>query len=147
MRGFFSLSLGSMISIHQLVKTMWKSVIAVSIGASLGSLLRWQLGLKLNSIFPALPLGTLSANLIGAYVIGFALAYFSRMPQLSPEMRLLIITGFCGGLTTFSTFSAEVFSQLQNNQLLWAFRTALVHMVGSLLFTFAGFVSLQLSRS
>ncbi|AKR43968.1 fluoride efflux transporter CrcB [Methylophilus sp. TWE2] len=125
---------------------MWKSVIAISVGASLGALLRWQLGLKLNSLLPALPLGTLSANLIGAYIIGFAIAYFSQLPQLSPEARLLIITGFCGGLTTFSTFSAEVFTQLQNSQILWALRTTLVHIVGSVLLTFLGFVSFQLSR-
>ncbi|WP_018987084.1 fluoride efflux transporter CrcB [Methylophilus methylotrophus] len=125
---------------------MWKSVIAISVGASLGALLRWQLGLKLNSLVPALPLGTLSANLIGAYIIGFAIAYFSQVPQLSPEARLLIITGFCGGLTTFSTFSAEVFTQLQNSQILWALRTTLVHIVGSVLLTFLGFVSFQLSR-
>lgn len=125
---------------------MWKSVIAISIGASLGALLRWQLGLKLNSLFPALPLGTLSANLIGAYIIGFAIAYFSQIPQISPEARLLIITGFCGGLTTFSTFSAEIFTQLQNSQMLWAFRTAIVHMFGSVLLTFLGYISFQLSR-
>ncbi len=125
---------------------MLKSVIAISVGASLGALLRWQLGLKLNSLLPALPLGTLSANLIGAYIIGFAIAYFSHVPQLSPEARLLIITGFCGGLTTFSTFSAEVFTQLQNSQILWALRTTLVHIVGSVLLTFLGFVSFQLSR-
>ncbi|WP_124553560.1 fluoride efflux transporter CrcB [Methylophilus methylotrophus] len=125
---------------------MLKSVIAISVGASLGALLRWQLGLKLNSLLPALPLGTLSANLIGAYIIGFAIAYFSQVPQLSPEARLLIITGFCGGLTTFSTFSAEVFTQLQNSQILWALRTTLVHIVGSVLLTFLGFVSFQLSR-
>ncbi len=125
---------------------MLKSVIAISVGASLGALLRWQLGLKLNSLLPALPLGTLSANLIGAYIIGVAIAYFSQVPQLSPEARLLIITGFCGGLTTFSTFSAEVFTQLQNSQILWALRTTLVHIVGSVLLTFLGFVSFQLSR-
>ncbi|MGQ2966486.1 fluoride efflux transporter CrcB [Methylophilus sp.] len=125
---------------------MWKSVIAISLGASMGALLRWQLGLKFNSVFSALPLGTLSANLVGAYIIGVAIAYFSQIPQISPEARLLIITGFCGGLTTFSTFSAEVFTQLQNSQILWAFRTMLVHVVGSVLLTFLGFVSFQLSR-
>jgi len=122
-------------------------VIAISVGSSFGALLRWQLGLKLNSLFPALPLGTLSANLAGAYIIGFAIAYFSQSPQISAEARLLIITGFCGGLTTFSTFSAEVFTQLQNSQILWALRTTLVHIVGSVLLTFLGFVSFQLSRS
>lgn len=125
---------------------MWKSVIAISVGASLGALIRWQLGLRLNSLFLALPLGTLSANLIGAYIIGFTIAYFSQIPQISPEARLLMITGFCGGLTTFSTFSAEVFTQLQNSQIFWALRTTLVHVVGSVIMTFMGFVSFQLSR-
>jgi fluoride exporter len=126
---------------------MWKSVVAISMGASLGALLRWQLGLKLNSLLPDLPLGTLAANLIGAYIIGFAMAYFSQVPQISPEARLLIITGFCGGLTTFSTFSAEVFTHLQNSQMLWAFRTTLIHTLGSVSLTFLGFISFQLSRS
>ena len=125
---------------------MWKSVIVISLGASLGALLRWQLGIKLNHLFPALPLGTLSANLLGAYIIGFAIAYFSQANQLSPEVRLLIVTGFCGGLTTFSSFSAELFIQLQNNQVLWAFRTMLVHVMGSLLLTYAGFLSYSLTR-
>ncbi len=125
---------------------MWKSVIVISLGASLGALLRWQLGIKLNHLFPALPLGTLSANLLGAYIIGFAIAYFSQANQLSPEVRLLIVTGFCGGLTTFSSFSAELFIQLQNSQVLWAFRTMLVHVMGSLLLTYAGFLSYSLTR-
>lgn len=86
---------------------MWKSVIAASVGAALGALLRWWLSLRLNALFPAIPPGTLAANLMGAYVIGAAIAFFAGFPALSPEWRLLIVTGFCGGLTTFSTFSAE----------------------------------------
>ena len=85
---------------------MWKSIFAISLGAALGALLRWQLGARLNSIFPTLPPGTLMANLIGGYIIGLAVAYFAYAPDISPEWRLFIITGFCGGLTTFSTFSA-----------------------------------------
>ena len=75
---------------------MWKSVLAIAIGSALGALLRWQLGDKLNSLFPAIPPGTLTANLIGAYIIGLAIAFFATFPAISPEWRLLIITGFCG---------------------------------------------------
>jgi CrcB protein len=92
---------------------MWKSVLAVAVGSALGALLRWSLGMKLNGLLPGVPPGTLAANLIGAFVIGAALAWIAASPGISPEWRLLITTGFCGGLTTFSTFSAEVFAAWQ----------------------------------
>lgn len=92
---------------------MWKPILTISLGAALGALLRWQLGLRLNTLFPSLPPGTLTANLIGGYIIGLAVAYFAQAPNIAPEWRLLIVTGFCGGLTTFSTFSAEVVTLLQ----------------------------------
>ena len=95
---------------------MWKSILAVAIGATLGALLRWQLGTRLNSIFPTIPPGTLAANLIGAYVVGLGIAFFATFSAISPEWRLLVITGFCGGLTTFSTFSAEIATLLQQGQ-------------------------------
>jgi len=90
-----------------------KSILVISLGAAVGAVLRWALGLKLNSLLPELPPGTVVANLVGAYIIGIAIAYFATSPSISSEWRLLIITGFCGGLTTFSTFSAEVVSLLQ----------------------------------
>ena len=117
---------------------MWKPIIAISLGASLGALLRWQLGLKLNTFFPFLPPGTLTANLIGGYIIGFAIAYFAQTPDIAPEWRLLIITGFCGGLTTFSTFSAEVVTLLQDGRLAWAMGSIATHVAGSLAMTLAG---------
>jgi|SRR5579871_399593 len=126
---------------------MWKSILAISIGASLGALLRWWLGSRFNQTFPPIPPGTLAANLIGAYVVGLAVAFFSSFAALAPEWRLLVITGFCGGLTTFSTFSAEVVSLLQEGQGLWAGVAALAHLVGSLIMTFAGIGTMGLIRS
>lgn len=126
---------------------MWKTVLAIALGAALGALLRWFLGLKLNSLFPAIPPGTLAANLIGGYIIGVAIAYFALAPAIAPEWRLLIITGFCGGLTTFSTFSAEVVSLLQQGRPGWALGAVAVHVAGSLLATFAGMVSWQWLKS
>lgn len=122
---------------------MWKPILAISFGAALGAILRWQLGLKLNSIFPALPPGTLAANLIGGYFIGLAVAYFAQEPNIAPEWRLLIITGFCGGLTTFSTFSAEVVSLLEDDRLALAMGSIATHVIGSLAMTLAGLASWQ----
>lgn len=126
---------------------MWKPIFAISLGAALGALLRWQLGLKLNSIFPSLPPGTLAANLIGGYFIGLAVAYFAQEPNIAPEWRLLIITGFCGGLTTFSTFSAEVVSLLEDDRLAWAMGSIATHVVGSLAMTLAGLATWQLFKN
>lgn len=117
---------------------MWKSVLAICAGASLGALLRWWLGVRFNSHFPTIPPGTLIANLVGAYIIGLAIAFFATYSAVPPEWRLFIITGFCGGLTTFSTFSAEVITLLQQGQPLWACAAAAAHLCGSLIMTFAG---------
>jgi len=122
---------------------MWKPVLAISLGSAVGALLRWTLGTQFNSVFPTAPLGTLLANLIGAYIIGLAIAYFAQAPEIAPEWRLLIITGFCGGLTTFSTFSAEVLSLLQQGRLGWGLAVIAVHVSGSLLMTLAGLASWQ----
>lgn len=122
---------------------MWKSILAVSLGAALGALLRWVLGLKLNTLLPSMPPGTVVANLVGGYIIGAAIAFFANSPGLAPEWRLLIITGFCGGLTTFSTFSAEVVVLLQQGRVAWAMGTIATHLAGSLLMTLAGLWSVQ----
>lgn len=122
---------------------MWKSILAVSLGAALGALLRWVLGLKLNTLLPSMPPGTVVANLVGGYIIGAAIAFFANSPGVAPEWRLLIITGFCGGLTTFSTFSAEVVVLLQQGRLAWAMSTVATHLAGSLLMTLAGLWSVH----
>ena len=117
---------------------MWKSIVAVSVGASAGAVLRWWLGDRLNADFPLLPPGTLAANLIGGYVVGAAVAFFASFPALPPEWRLFVITGFCGGLTTFSTFSAEVVGLLQRGQPVWALAEVATHVGASLIMTLAG---------
>ena len=114
------------------------SIIAVFIGAGLGACLRWWLGLVLNPVFPTLPFGTLAANLVGGFLIGIAAVGFSIKSGLPPEMRLLVITGILGGLTTFSTFSAEVVSLIERGQLGWALASAGVHLSGSLTLTWLG---------
>ena len=122
---------------------MIKPIIAIAFGAGCGAVLRWGLGLKLNALFPAIPLGTLAANLLGGYIVGLAVAYFAQMPGLSPEWRLLIITGFCGGLTTFSTFSVEIVTLLQQGRMLVAMSAIGIHVIGSLLMTLAGIATWQ----
>ena len=125
---------------------MWKSILAISIGAALGALLRWVLSDKLNHLFPTLPPGTLAANLIGAYLVGLAIAFFAFYSAIAPEWRLLVITGFCGGLTTFSAFSAELVPLLQQGRLSWALGAVALHVVGSVLMTFAGIATITWAR-
>ena len=125
---------------------MLTAVTAISLGAALGALLRWALGLGLNQAFPALPLGTLLANLVGGYLIGLAMAVFAQMQDLPPEWRLFVITGFLGGLTTFSTFSAEVVTALNQGRLGWAAVTVSAHVIGSLGLTLLGLATPTLLR-
>ena len=123
---------------------MMKSLIIIAVGASLGAWLRWLLGMKLNALFPTIPPGTVVANMVGGYIIGLAIAFLAASPTLSPEWRLLIITGFCGGLTTFSTFSAETVALIQEGRLLWALGSISLHVLGSLAMTAAGLLSYQM---
>jgi CrcB protein len=120
--------------------------IAVGAGAALGAWLRWGLGLWLNPVYPAIPAGTLAANLIGGYLIGIAIAFFAQHPGIAPEWRLLLITGFLGGLTTFSTFSAEVVTMITRGQFLWALATSALHLLGSLSATGLGLLTYKLIR-
>lgn len=112
--------------------------LAVGVGAALGAWLRWILGYLFNALYPMIPPGTLAANLIGGYLIGVAVAFFGAHMELPPEWRLLAITGFLGGLTTFSTFSAESVTLL--TQARWAMAAAHIgaHLAGSILATLAG---------
>lgn len=114
---------------------------AVGIGAAVGAWLRWGLSLAFNARIESLPLGTLAANLVGGYLIGIAVALFQDMPQLAPEWRLLLVTGFLGGLTTFSTFSAEAVVLLQRGAYGWALLHAGVHLLGSVALCIAGFAT------
>jgi len=114
------------------------SMIAVFGGAGMGALLRWWLGGLLNPVFPTIPLGTVAANLIGGLLVGAASAYFTHNAGLPPEWRLLIITGFMGGLTTFSTFSLEVVTLLSRQEYAWALGAASLHLTGSLVLTAIG---------
>ncbi|GIZ53981.1 fluoride efflux transporter CrcB [Noviherbaspirillum aridicola] len=114
------------------------SFLAVGLGAALGAWLRWGLGLWLNALHPALPVGTLAANLGGGFLAGCAFAFFSAAPGLAPEWRLFIVTGLLGGLTTFSTFSAEAMGLLQRGEYAWALGHSALHLVGSIAFCIAG---------
>ena len=120
--------------------------LAVGTGAAIGAWLRWWLGFMLNAFLPALPLGTLVANLVGGYLMGLAMGIFSLTSSFSPEVRLFVITGFLGGLTTFSTFSAEGVTLLARGQYGWAITHILTHVLGSLAMTGMGILTIQLIR-
>ena len=113
------------------------AVAAICVGASLGALARWGLGLWLNPVV-LLPMGTLAANLVGGYLVGICVAVFAALPQLDPVWRLALVTGFLGALTTFSSFSAEVVAMLMQQRYGLALATAALHLLGSLLLTVAG---------
>lgn len=126
---------------------MWISVLAIGAGAAIGANIRWLLGLWLNALFPAIPPGTLVANWLGAWLIGLAIGLFAWLPQLAPEWRLFLITGMLGALTTFSTFSAEMFTNLQAGRWAMAFAGIAVHVIGSLFMTGLGIATLALIRN
>ena len=117
--------------------------IAVGFGAALGAWLRWGLSLWLNDRHAWIPLGTLAANLIGGYCVGLVLAWLSLQADLSPQWRLFLVTGLLGGLTTFSSYSAEVVSLMQRGSVGWAVGLALLHLAGSLLLTWLGFLTVK----
>lgn len=117
--------------------------LAVGLGAALGAWTRWGLSMWLNDRHASLPLGTLVSNLIGGYCVGLAVAGLATHPDLSPQWRLFIVTGLLGGLTTFSTYSAEVVGLLQRGEPAWALLTAGLHLAGSLLLTWLGIATVR----
>jgi len=120
------------------------ALLAVFVGAGCGACLRFALGETLNRVVPQLPLGTLAANLIGGYLVGVAIAFFAWRTDVSLLWRVALITGFLGGLTTFSTFSAEVVNAFGRGEPGWAVGTAVAHLAGSLLLTVLGIATVRL---
>ena len=125
---------------------MLNSMILVGAGAAAGAVLRWLLGLGLNGLFPAIPPGTLVANLLGGYLMGVAMEALSAPLGMAPELRVLLITGFLGGLTTFSTFSGEVVRLMQQGRLALAGAEITAHVAGSVLLTMLGIASVMALR-
>lgn len=121
-------------------------LIAVGLGATLGAWLRWLLSITLNASIPQLPLGTLIANLVGGYLMGVCMAWIASAQQLSPELRLILTTGFLGGLTTFSTFSAEAVDMMHRGLYGNAGLHIACHVIGSLIMTMLGIWSFNLLR-
>jgi len=118
---------------------VFQLLLAVFIGGGTGSVARWLLSMRFNLLHQQIPFGTLAANLTGAFIIGLGLAWFNRMTHIDPVWKLLITTGFCGGLTTFSTFSAEVVFLLQDGRAAWALLNVAVNLLGSLMMTALAF--------
>lgn len=121
--------------------------LAVGLGAAIGAWLRWAFGVWLGGLHAFVQMGTLAANLAGGYLIGIALGFFAAQPQLSPEWRLFVITGFLGGLTTFSSFSGESVTLLQRSEFGWALLHTALHLAGSLLLCAAGFATWRALRA
>jgi len=118
--------------------------LSIGAGAATGAWLRWWLGILLNPLFPTLPLGTLAANLLGGFLMGMAMQLLMQHAVLPPELRLAITTGFLGGLTTFSTFSAETVTLLLRQENLWTLVIVLVHVLGSVGMTLLGILAMKL---
>ncbi|TPG64018.1 fluoride efflux transporter CrcB [Ewingella americana] len=119
---------------------MFSTLLAVFIGGGLGSVARWYVSMKMNGMTPVLPLGTLTVNLVGAFIIGLGIAIFTRLTHLDPVWKLLLTTGFCGGLTTFSTFSLEVVYMLQDGRFAGALLNMFLNLAGSLAMTLLAFM-------
>ncbi|MBI1821384.1 MAG: fluoride efflux transporter CrcB [Nitrospirae bacterium] len=119
------------------------SLLAIGITAAAGAWLRWGLGIFLNPVFPTVPLGTLAANLIGGFLMGIAMVYLDKNPAFPPEVRLAVTTGFLGGLTTFSTFSAETVTLFVRQEFLWSLVIIVSHVAGSLGMTLLGILTIK----
>lgn len=126
---------------------MWLSVVSVSAGAVCGALLRWTIGMRTGALESTVPAGTLFSNLLGAYLIGVSIAALAALPDVSPQWRLFIITGFLGSLTTFSSFSVDIFELLQGGRWSWALLGTVAHVLGSIILTFIGVSTVLLVRT
>ncbi len=126
--------------------TSWTHWCAVGVGAALGAWIRWLLAIALNPLFPSLPLGTLIANAVGGLLIGVAVEFFTGNSSVPPEVKLLVITGFLGGLTTFSTFSAEAVGLMAKQQIGWAMAHIGAHLATSLTLTAVGIWMVRMLR-
>lgn len=122
------------------------AIIAISIGSVVGALMRYGLSLSMNAFVPHIPMGTLASNLIAAYIVGVAIAFFGSTPNLPPAWRLFVITGLAGGLSTFSTFSAELLTLLRDGRLGWSAGMLALHVGGSLTMTALGMATISLTR-
>lgn len=121
---------------------MYLSLLSIALGSVIGAWLRWGISLRFNSIFENIPFGTVIVNLTGAFIIGLAVSFFSNS-AISPNYKLFVVTGFCGALTTFSTFSVEIVALLQASKFEYAISTIAIHVIGSLIFTVLGILSYQ----
>jgi len=121
---------------------MYLSLLSIALGSVIGAWLRWGISLRFNSVFENIPFGTVIVNLIGAFIIGLAVSFFSNS-SISPNYKLFVVTGFCGALTTFSTFSVEIVALLQASKFEYAISTIAIHVIGSLIFTVLGILSLN----
>ena len=121
---------------------MYLSLLSIALGSVIGAWLRWGISLRFNSVFENIPFGTVIVNLIGAFIIGLAVSFFSNS-SISPNYKLFVVTGFCGALTTFSTFSVEIVALLQASKFEYAISTIAIHVIGSLIFTVLGILSYQ----
>ena len=121
---------------------MYLSLLSIALGSVIGAWLRWGISLRFNSVFENIPFGTVIVNLTGAFIIGLAVSFFSNS-SISPNYKLFVVTGFCGALTTFSTFSVEIVEFLQASKLEYAISTIAIHVIGSLIFTVLGILSYQ----
>jgi fluoride exporter len=123
-----------------------KNFLYVGLAAAIGAWSRWGIGILLNTMHPIFPLGTLTVNLIGGYLMGISMGAFELFSELSPDLKLIINIGFLGGLTTFSAFTAEVFQLLQKNEFVASLTLVALHVIGSILMAYFGWLTISLIK-
>ena len=123
-----------------------KNFLFIGLAAAIGAWSRWGIGILLNTMHPIFPLGTLTVNLIGGYLMGISMGAFELFSELSPDLKLIINIGFLGGLTTFSAFTAEVFQLLQKNEFVASLTLVALHVIGSLLMAYLGWLTISLIK-